>query len=135
LVELSWKNRSFFWDLYPTAVYFLLLLAGFLEFALVIYIATCALHSSKLSFVYRMFVALTYSIVYLHRPCTRHYVPHPCPRIILLFVHALVTMFLVHVLVYRPCTRHYVPRPCTRIRCAHRIRVPTSNHVYLMCGT
>jgi hypothetical protein len=33
-------------------------------------------------------------------------------------VHALVTMFLVHVLVlflYRPCTRHYVPRPCTRI--------------------
>ena len=42
MVELSWKNRSFFWDLYPTAVYFLLLLAGFLEFALVIYIATCA---------------------------------------------------------------------------------------------
>jgi hypothetical protein len=39
------------------------------------------------------------SLLY-HRPCTRHYVPHPCPRINCV-VPALVTMFLVHVLVYR----------------------------------
>jgi hypothetical protein len=39
-------------------------------------------------------------VLLLYRPCTRHYVPRPCTRIVCW---------------YRPCTRHYVPRPCTRI--------------------
>jgi hypothetical protein len=98
---------------------------------------------------------------FLYRICTRHYVPRPCTRIIVpssmhsslcsssmysyycsivhalvtmflvhvlvlspRIVHALVTMFLVHVLVllfHRPCTRHYVPRPCTRISSSTRV--------------